>query len=166
MCIKIVLLLIVEQRGEHTPVLHVVAVDDLIAGLSVCVTVQEERPTVSLRAVNQVGQVKIVVLSLHHGVVDGRVRAVKPARHVLVDLVQTVEIHIGQFRFGAQLYGFHGCGLIHLGSVPVLLLSGEQGAEAEHPCHHQRCQSADEQEPPLIHGVCGGWPLHRPALCR
>ena len=92
----IALLLVIRERVEHRPILHVVTVHDGVrAGeLRAALAVDKQRAAGVIGAVEQVVQVLIVVRALSDGVIDDGVLAVKPAAHVAVLREKLVKIDL------------------------------------------------------------------------
>ena len=145
------LLLILHEVAEHRARAHVVAVDDRVAAGEVGLArgVDEERAVFIVAAVEQTVEVIVIVVGLHHGVVQPRVRAVEPRHHVAVLLAQGVEIDGNALRLlrrlllvrldgGGEFLGRlrHLLALVLLDEITPDLIGGE----GEHADQHRQQQ--------------------------
>ena len=99
------LLLILHQCAEHGAGLHVMAVDQriLVGEVRAIDVVHEDGAVLVPCAVQQAIEVVVVVLRLHDGVVQARVRPVEPRHDVAVDAFQRRKVHVDLLRLPLRL---------------------------------------------------------------
>ena len=103
MRLEIARLAVVGNTGKHGAVIHMVAIEAGIVHGEICIAVgiHKDAAVGVGRTVKGMGQVKVVINTLHDRIVDLGIRAVDPADHLVIPGLQGGKVNLD--RTGSDL---------------------------------------------------------------